>query len=187
MKPFEHNELNNFIAGWHIDINLCDDIFFKSENNIDAFQIGIKEYTNCDLFQLDQDLHNRYCGQLHNVIEKYKSLYPFCYEEINVWGWSPPRIQRYEPNKFYKDPHCENTGHTLYLRRHLAYMTYLNDINDGGGTEFLHQNLSVKPSKGLTLIWPATWTHYHRGIVAPTEIKYIITGWLCFYPDNYTE
>ena len=31
-------------------------------------------------------------------------------------------------------------------------MTYLNDIKDGGETEFYYQKLKVKPEKGLTLI-----------------------------------
>ena len=34
--------------------------------------------------------------------------------------------------------------------------------------------------KGLTLIWPADWTHVHRGIVSASEEKYIITGWFSF-------
>ena len=66
-------------------------------------------------------------------------------------------------------------------------MTYLNTIDDGGGTEFILQNLVASAKQGLTLIWPAGWTHYHRGIVSNTQIKYIITGWLCFYPDNIKE
>jgi len=38
----------------------------------------------------------------------------------------------------------------------------------------------VQPRKGLTLIWPADWTHHHRGVVSPTQEKYIITGWFSF-------
>jgi hypothetical protein len=41
-------------------------------------------------------------------------------------------------------------------------MTYLNAVEDGGGTEFFHQNLVVQPRKGLTLVWPADWTFMHR-------------------------
>jgi hypothetical protein len=59
-------------------------------------------------------------------------------------------------------------------------MTYLNDVHDGGETEFLHQKVIVPARKGLTLIWPADWTHVHRGIVSPTEEKYIIGGWFNF-------
>ena len=58
-------------------------------------------------------------------------------------------------------------------------MTYLNDVPDGG-TEFLYQNIKTKAQKGLTLIWPAHFTHTHRGIVSKTQPKYIITGWWSF-------
>jgi hypothetical protein len=57
-------------------------------------------------------------------------------------------------------------------------MTYLNDL-DSGHTDFLHYDISIKPEKGKTLIWPAEWTHAHRGQEV-LENKYIITGWFHF-------
>ena len=30
--------------------------------------------------------------------------------------------------------------------------------------------------KGLTVIWGTDWTFVHKGIVSPTETKYITTG-----------
>ena len=187
MKAFKHNNLNNFIAGWYIDTNLCDLIIKVSENNLESFSSGVKEYTNCDLFTLSEPLHRRYSENLYKAVEEYKKLYPQCYEHLHAWGWTPPRIQRYEPGKSYNELHCENTGLHMYQNRHLAYMTYLNDINEGGGTEFVQHNLTTKAETGLTLIWPAGWTHFHRGVVAPSDTKYIITGWFCFQPDNETE
>ena len=59
-------------------------------------------------------------------------------------------------------------------------MTYLNDIDDGGGTEFKLQEMKVKAEKGKTIIWPSDWTHTHRGIVSPSKEKYIVTGWWSF-------
>jgi hypothetical protein len=59
-------------------------------------------------------------------------------------------------------------------------MTYLNDIKEGGETEWFHQKLKIKPEKGLTVIWPAEWLYLHRGCVAKKETKYIITGWISF-------
>ena len=60
-------------------------------------------------------------------------------------------------------------------------MTYLNDVNKGGETEFVYQKLKVKPEIGLTLIWGSDWTFTHRGIASPKETKYITTGWYCFF------
>ena len=46
--------------------------------------------------------------------------------------------------------------------------------------DFEHFNLKIKPEAGKTLIWPAEWTHAHRGTVLKGGKKYIITGWLHF-------
>ena len=57
-------------------------------------------------------------------------------------------------------------------------MIYLNDIKEGGGTHFCHQNFTTKPVAGNLYIWPAGWTHMHAGVNAPYESKYTITGWV---------
>ena len=59
-------------------------------------------------------------------------------------------------------------------------MFFLNDIKKGGGTEFILQKYVAKPKAGDFYIWPAYWTHFHRGVKAPKERKYIVTGW-CEY------
>ena len=58
----------------------------------------------------------------------------------------------------------------------MAWMVYLNDVPEGGETEFLYQKLKVKPKKGTVLIWPGGYTHLHRGN-PPMSDKYIATGW----------
>ena len=68
-------------------------------------------------------------------------------------------------------------GALEHCSRRLVFMTYLNDIEEGGGTEFYYQKIITPAKKGLTLLWPTDWTHTHRGQVSDTEEKYIITGW----------
>jgi hypothetical protein len=57
-------------------------------------------------------------------------------------------------------------------------MMYLNDVDDGGETEFLYQSKRYKPVKGRVLIWPAGFTHVHRGNPPLSGEKYIATSWL---------
>jgi hypothetical protein len=66
--------------------------------------------------------------------------------------------------------------------RCLVYSLYLNDIEEAGETEFLYQQLRIPPKENSMVIWPAAFTHTHRGnVVHGNKSKYIITGW--FYLD----
>ena len=71
--------------------------------------------------------------------------------------------------------HCEDTGYNVSSRT-MAWMVFLNDVEDGGETEFIYQQKRFKAEKGTVLIWPAGYTHMHRGN-PPLSNKYIATGW----------
>ena len=88
-------------------------------------------------------------------------------------------IQRYLPGGHFKLEHSERTS-IINSFRVLVWMTYLNDVTDGGSTTFTHQDLEIQPQKGKTLIWPAEWTHAHLGNILNSGEKYIITGWMHF-------
>jgi hypothetical protein len=62
--------------------------------------------------------------------------------------------------------------------RVLAWMIYLNDVKEGGETEFLYQNLRIRPTTGTFVMWPAGFTHTHRGNPPLSGEKYIMTGWV---------
>ena len=91
----------------------------------------------------------------------------------------PFNIQKYLPGGHFGRLHAERTD-MAHIHRIFAWMTYLNDVDDGGTTDFDYYNVKVKPETGKTLIWPAEWTHAHRGSVLNGGEKYIITGWLHF-------
>jgi hypothetical protein len=89
-------------------------------------------------------------------------------------------MQRYEPGEAFYGWHCERAG-LLASARVLAWMVYLNDVEDNGGTQFYYQNHIEKPEQGKLIIWPSDWTHLHRGLPSLTETKYIFTGWYVHY------
>ena len=91
------------------------------------------------------------------------------------------KIQHYKPSDGYYSWHMENNGKGTNRNRHLVFMTYLNNVEDGGGTDFKYQKITTPAKKGLTLIWPAYWTHTHRGVISDIDEKHIITGWFNFY------
>ncbi len=184
---------NNFIGAWLLDdLTICDNLINLYESNLNRTIEGTvgsevrlnKKLKDCrELYIARNDLSiNNYHTSLQKVCEKYIERYAYCSNQ-NVARWSAIenfKIQKYEPGQGYHAWHCEKDSIDHCLR-HLVFMTYLNDVSDGGETAFLYQNVKVKPEKGLTLIWPAEWTHTHKGMVSMTQTKYIITGWYSFY------
>ena len=86
------------------------------------------------------------------------------------------KVQKTLPTEGYHVWHCEDAGLTN-SNRILAWMIYLNDVKEGGETEFLYQSMRVAPKKGTLVIWPAGFTHMHRGNPPLSGEKYIMTGW----------
>lgn len=194
---FEHNDKNNFIAGGYIDEIVCDNLisYFEKCKYKEVGRVGrtgtttpyeqedVKKSTDLGIqLHLNNDKEpTEYIEQLNQVLELYKIKYPYCSEKQGAWNiienWN---IQRYHPKEGFYNWHTERTG-VKNMHRHLVFMTYLNDVIDGGETEFYYQKMKIKPKKGLTVLWPADWTHLHRGITSNTETKYIVTGWYGYY------
>jgi len=186
LKQYYTNWKTNFIGGWHIDSLLCDSMVGEikrlSSGNILSHSRGYSLVSSTDI---DPAILISYKIQLSQVINQYTTLYPHSKETIANWRLNPLfNLQHYAPGHSYSVYHCENNGMGPFKNRHLAFMTYLNTVTDGGETEFLHQKLKVKPEKGLTLVWPAHWTHIHRGLPAPNQEKYVTTGWFDYIDEQ---
>lgn len=101
--------------------------------------------------------------------------------------------QRYTPGQEFK-PHTDwwplNTagwdaeGKNNGGQRAFTAMVYLNDVHDGGETDFPHLDLAVPPRQGVLLVWnnadrngiPNPLT-VHAGNPVQSETKYIVTRW----------
>lgn len=66
------------------------------------------------------------------------------------------------------------------LHRALLFQFYLNDVEEGGETEFYYQRRKVEARQGRLIIAPAGFTHSHKGHVARSGDKYIATSWILF-------
>lgn len=120
-------------------------------------------------------LHHHLCTAINLYKEKYSYL-----DDLEKWKLNETfNIRKYNPNQAFKKIHCEHGPGDCSLRI-LAWMFYLNDVDDGGETYFPYQNKKFKPRQGDLLIWPAFWTHPHKGIPSKKNIKYITTGWISF-------
>ena len=191
---------NSFIETYYLeDLDICDKLISLHKNSNetkpgrvflngklsppkpevkDSVDLTISEY-----FKYPYIIE--YTQQLNQIINEYVKKYKFC-NWYNPWTIIEPiNIQYYRPSGGYKIWHTERTSNNpVTSTRHLVFMTYLNDVSEGGETEFYYQNLKIQPKKGLTVIWPADWTHTHRGIPSDTREKYIITGWYNYVEKN---
>ena len=86
------------------------------------------------------------------------------------------KIHKVRKSEGYHVWHYERSG-PENIDRLMAYMTYLEVPKKGGETEFLHQSLRIEPIVGRTLIWPAGFTHIHRGNPPIDGEKMYIDGW----------
>ena len=85
-------------------------------------------------------------------------------------------IQKTEKSQGYHVWHCERSS-GRYNNRALSWILYLNDVEEGGETEFIHYSKRFQPMQGSLLVFPAHFTHVHRGNPPLSGTKYIATGW----------
>lgn len=187
----------HFIGSWTLErLALCDELitFFETQpknhtKGQTASGLNTQSKNSTDLAIRPRDLQSPDHQPVRDYIEAlfachkdYLEQWPFLKDIIPTVDIGSFNLQRYDPGGHFSKVHSERTTIDT-SHRILAWMTYLNDVSDGGSTQFEHQNLEIQPQKGRTLIWPAEWTHAHRGNVVNSGVKYVITGWMHFPPN----
>ena len=88
------------------------------------------------------------------------------------------KIQKTLPTEGYHVWHIEHGKGFSNEPRAFVFSVYLNDIKEGGETEFLHFSKRVQPKTGRIVIWPAGFPYLHRGNPPLSGEKYILTSWM---------
>ena len=189
----------NFIGSWIISpLSICDELISYFEINkekqrqggtVGGINLNDKDSTDIKISPKDiklpgNEIFEDYFHSLYSCYKDYVTKWPFLATFAEKLQISSFNLQRYQSGQHFQKLHTERSS-LATLHRVFAWMTYLNDVNqeDGGSTLFSHYDLEIQPKKGLTLIWPAEWTHAHKGNVLKANDKYIITGWLTFTND----
>ncbi len=89
------------------------------------------------------------------------------------------KIQKTLPGQGYHGWHSEDST-KAYAKRLFAFSIYLNDVEEGGETEFLYLSKRIKAVKGRLAFFPVTFEYTHRGNPPISNEKYILTGWIEF-------
>ena len=139
-----------------------DQQYFAETNNLEVWGEDLKALIfNFDIVWKNYAL---------NVGAEHAFQVPFHYTCL--------KIQKTLPTEGYHVWHVEHgKGYDLGARA-FVFSIYLNDVEEGGETEFLHFSKRVKPKTGRVVIWPASFPYLHRGNPPLSGEKYILTSWM---------
>ena len=138
-----------------------------------------KHMTNSIFFSQQQNHVQSFVDSAWKCYDEYAKKYGVLDSVHKHRFYNDIKIQKTEPSGGYHVWHCEHDGRKQGSRL-LLVMVYLNDVQEGGETEFLYQSLRVKPKKGTLVICPSGFTHTHRGNPPLSGDKFMINGWVEF-------
>ena len=117
--------------------------------------------------------------KLSLYLNQYRKKYSLELENTQHWNFFPyAAFQKYDGKEDgFKTWHCEHGDGESDSKRIMAWMFYLNDAKCG--TEF-YNSPTIKAKRGRCVIWPAFWTHVHKGVTPNIGLKYIVTGWISY-------
>ena len=117
--------------------------------------------------------------KLSLYLNQYRKKYSLELENTQHWNFFPyAAFQKYDGKEDgFKAWHCEHGNGESDSKRIMAWMFYLNDAKCG--TEF-YNSPTIKAKRGRCVIWPAFWTHVHKGVTPNIGLKYIVTGWISY-------
>ena len=175
--------IETFIERYKVDHEVCDGLIEYFEENVEyknQGQVGsgeidkkVKDSTDVVFWTGSNDVRiQNFFKALNPIIAIYGNKYGI---KDGMRTSLNNNIQYYKPKGGFPLLHYETSYVDSY--RTVVYMLYLNTVTDNGGTYFPRQDTLTNAIKGDMIIWPAYFTHPHRGIVSETQEKYICKGW----------
>ena len=177
-----------------VDKKFCDELieFFESSREDEDYQDRF--YTQSEQYggpfirrdfslNLESLSETKWSEHINNILfqclDEYKNTFFVCKQVYNLdYTNAYVKMQRTFPRGGYHIWHCE-VNSIACVDRCLSWILYLNDVPYGEGeTEFLWQGIRIQPEMGKLVIWPAQFTHTHRGNPVYNCTKYIATGWI---------
>ena len=152
------------LAGNYVDTSFKNTIDIQFEKHIDNMVLSI----------FKESLHK--CLKDYIVKnEGLKDVFPFYKENFFL---SECVLKRYTKGEGFYKPHYDvSLLDELSLNRVVSFLLYLNDVEEGGETEFVTLGLKIKPQRGKVVLFPPFWTHFHKAHIPISNDKYVISCW----------
>lgn len=113
------------------------------------------------------------CGTAH-IGELMRTIYRAGQLNVQKYLQASGGYHHWHSEIYPQNASCES------LHRALLFQFYLNDVAEGGETEFYYQQRKIEARQGRLIIAPAGFTHSHKGHIARSGDKYIATSWILF-------
>ena len=175
-----YNEWKDLAVQQHMEKDLRSrqpfDNYEQSMAGVNQFQTG--ELGRRDLSIMLETLNTNLTARINQYLQSAVNDYCSQYNTLNttpLTSWSV-KFQETPEGGGYHVYHYER-GSWSETARELVWMIYLNDDFEGGETEFLYQKRRIEPTQGTVVLWPAGFTHTHKGNLVLSGTKYVVTGW----------
>lgn len=178
-KIIEHYEYVSNL-GWSQSRQSAEGVRYIDKDNDTYFLSNTKFAINAE-DEIISDMDHQFTQEFVDAFWKCFSFYQDKYgvlESMGKLGFTGKiKIQKNKPGEGYHVWHCEQ-GTVATSSRVLLVILYLNDVEEGGETEFLYLQKRVKAKKGTMMLCPGGFTHTHRGNPPLTGDKYIMNTWV---------
>lgn len=193
------NNLENFIGVYdnYVPKVMCETLikFFEKKDDFKQFYnrldsegttLNFKKDVSTEIFYQNYMTWANQCPEMKSIILNFDSALKEYEKQTDIlsayaikdFDYTALKIQKTEPSGGYHLWHTEHGADYVSSARALAFIIYLNDIEEGGETEFLHFSKRVTPKAGRIVIWPSGFPYVHRGNPPLKETKYILTSWM---------
>lgn len=124
-----------------------------------------------------------FLGFFHAQIDKYLAEYnraiPLTLPIPTRPNIDELRMKRYRAKSDDNfQPHFDSVDEKS--ARYLVFLWYLNDVREGGETEFNDLGIKIQARTGRLLMFPPYWMFQHSGLTPHSNDKYIVSTYLMF-------
>lgn len=124
-----------------------------------------------DMPSLDAQMVSIVTEVLRSYVATYESLANMNFKDTGY------QMQRYKKGEGFYKRHVDGDP-CQCSERILALVIYLNDVEEGGGTCFPWQGVTVQPRAGRVAVFPANWMYPHEALVPASGDKFIISTFI---------
>lgn len=178
----------NYFPDYYCDqlVKTYDEVWEEEQEKIRKLSL-CSNCTQCDCNRVDIMQHSKFERDKIIVSNMFNSVIPTYKKDTLIQNFQLPDLYGFENIKIKKytvgteqqfRDHVDVADHAS-AKRFLAFMVYLNDDFEGGETVFNLSELTIKPKKGMLLMFPPLWTYlHHANKVTAGNSKYFIGSFL---------